>query len=207
MGQRKNPSPRQESNPRPPKHRAGGLSTELREPLENKVICGRRSAYCQGLHCRSHRGDVTKTGNRQRGNGTLGALSLFDQISRFEISGIPCDEWNSIFRFVGLTRPRSSGFKFRAKIRNQTGAVLPLFTCFGLLDRLRWSWNKRCIRWGWQYNFYHNNLQGIRDYIKGMIPLYFPDEFKSRFRMTSELFTRAVLLTFHVAHMYFRTTH
>ena len=38
------------------------------------------------------------------------------------------------------------------------------------------------------------------------VSLYFPDEFKSHFRMTSELFTRAVTLTFHVA-LYFCTTH
>ena len=44
----------------------------------------------------------------------------FDQIFRFEIPGIPCDEWNSIFCFVGLTRPRSSGSKFSAKISDQT---------------------------------------------------------------------------------------
>ena len=44
----------------------------------------------------------------------------FDQIFRFEIPGIPCDEWNSIFRFVGLPNPRSSGSKFRAKIQDQT---------------------------------------------------------------------------------------
>ena len=44
----------------------------------------------------------------------------FDQIFRFEIPGIPCDEWNSIFRFVGLTNPRSSGSKFRTKLRHQT---------------------------------------------------------------------------------------
>ena len=55
--------------------------------------------------------------------------------------------------------------------------------------------------------FYRRNLKGLRNYIKGMIPLYFPDEFKSHFRLTSELFTRAVRLTFHVAHMYLRTTH
>ena len=30
------------------------------------------------------------------------------------------------------------------------------------------------------------------------VPLYFPDEFKSHFRMTSKLFIRAVMLTFHV---------
>ena len=36
--QRQNPSPRQESNPWPPEHRAGALSTELRELKEGKVI-------------------------------------------------------------------------------------------------------------------------------------------------------------------------
>ena len=30
-------SPRQESNPWPPEHQAGALSTELRELMENKV--------------------------------------------------------------------------------------------------------------------------------------------------------------------------
>ena len=38
------------------------------------------------------------------------------------------------------------------------------------------------------------------------VPLYFPDEFKSHFRIASESFTRVVVLTFHVA-LYFRTTH
>ena len=64
--------------------------------------------------------------------GSLGRFP-FDQIFWFEIPGIPCDEchWlvqrtgkccsgNSIFRCVGLTNPRSSGSKFRAKIRDQT---------------------------------------------------------------------------------------
>ena len=51
MGQRKNPSPRQESNPWPPEHQVGVLSTELRELVEIKVIfteftCDRRPAYC-----------------------------------------------------------------------------------------------------------------------------------------------------------------
>ena len=34
----KNLSPQQEMNPWPPEHRAGALSTELRELLESKVI-------------------------------------------------------------------------------------------------------------------------------------------------------------------------
>jgi len=38
VGQRKILSPRQESNPWPPEHRAGALSTDLRELMESKVI-------------------------------------------------------------------------------------------------------------------------------------------------------------------------
>ena len=38
VGQRKILSPRQETNPWPPEHRAGALSTELRELMESKVI-------------------------------------------------------------------------------------------------------------------------------------------------------------------------
>ena len=37
------------------------------------------------------------------------------------------------------------------------------------------------------------------------ICLYFPDEFKSHFRMASELFIGAIMLPFHVAHMCFGT--
>ena len=38
VGQRKILNPRQESNPWPPEHRAGALSTELRGLVESKVI-------------------------------------------------------------------------------------------------------------------------------------------------------------------------
>jgi len=41
----------------------------------------------------------------------------FDQKFRFEISGIPYDEWNGIFRFVEPTRPKPSRSEFRAKIQ------------------------------------------------------------------------------------------
>ena len=56
----------------------------------------------------------------------------FDQKFRFEIPGIPCDEWNSIFRLVGQHVP-----KFRAKIRNKQrgnkyGRLCASFTCFGV---------------------------------------------------------------------------
>ena len=51
VGQRKNLSPRQKSNSWPPEHRAGALSTELRELMESEVIfteflCDMRPAYC-----------------------------------------------------------------------------------------------------------------------------------------------------------------
>ena len=48
------------------------------------------------------------------------------------------------------------------------------------------------------------NLFKENDKTFEFIPFYFPDEFKRLFRMTSE---RAVMLTFHVAHRYFRSTH
>ena len=35
-------------------------------------------------------------------------------------------------------------------------------------------------------DFYRKNLKRVRDYIHGTIPIDLPDEFKSRFRMTSE---------------------
>ena len=38
MGQRKILSPQQESNPWPPEHQAGTLSTELQELMESEVI-------------------------------------------------------------------------------------------------------------------------------------------------------------------------
>ena len=96
---------------------------------------------------------------------------------------------SQVIRFqVSCENTKSNGGLFNLCLLN---------TCFGIARR-RWSWNKRCITRGWQYNFYRKNLKGLCDYIKGMIPLYFPDEFKSHFRMTSELITRAVMLTFHV---------
>ena len=62
----------------------------------------------------------------------------FDQIFRLEIPGILCEEWNSIFRFVGLTNPRSSGSKFRAKIRDQTeGSFAFVYLLWGCSTTLK----------------------------------------------------------------------
>ena len=94
----------------------------------------------------------------------------FNQIFRFEIPGIPFDGWNRIFRFVGLTRFMSMviNCKFQVSRENTKSNGGLFYLCllsFWLLDRRRWSWNKRCIRWGWQYNFYRKNLKGVCDYI------------------------------------------
>ena len=51
----------------------------------------------------------------------------FDQIFRFEIPGIPCDKWNSMFWFVGLTNPRSSN----------GGLIYLCLLALGLLDDLK----------------------------------------------------------------------
>ena len=57
----------------------------------------------------------------------------FDQIFRFEIPSIFCDEWKRVFQLVGIIRPRPSVFKFRTKIRNQTEVSLPFQPIFDLL--------------------------------------------------------------------------
>ena len=57
----------------------------------------------------------------------------FDQIFRFEIPGIPCDEWNSIFRFLGLNSSQLNGHQVSSlagKYKIQRRTLLPLFTCF-----------------------------------------------------------------------------
>ena len=63
----------------------------------------------------------------------------FDQIFRFEIPGVLLDEWNSIFRFVELTNPRSSGSscKFRAKIRAQAEGSLTFVYFWGCSTTLK----------------------------------------------------------------------
>ena len=49
-----------------------------------------------------------------------------------------CDEWNSIFRFVGLPNPRSSVSKFRARIQDQTdGSFTFIFLLWGCSTTLK----------------------------------------------------------------------
>ena len=132
----------------------------------------------------------------------------FDQKFWFEISGIPCDEWNGISWLVDPTRPRPSRSKFRAKIQTvKQGKILYWGTlCFfaGVVRRL-WSWIGRNIKHRRRFNFFsvasfylQRNLNRVYDYFESTIPLRFPDEFKSLFRMTREtceLFTHEVMPT------------
>ena len=68
--------------------------------------------------------------------GALGRFP-FDQIFRFEILGIPCDEWNSIFRCVGLTKWQSQVIRFqvsRENTRSNAGLFYLCLLTLGLLD-------------------------------------------------------------------------
>ena len=121
-----------------------------------------RPQYYASVICFGSRGPGRKVWPRQKSEkwDNLGRFP-FDQIFRFEIPGIPCDEWNSILRFVGLTNPS------RAKIRDQTeDSFTFVYLIWGCSTTLKLNY-KRCIRWGWQYHFYRKNLKGVRDYIYG----------------------------------------
>ena len=135
----------------------------------------------------------------QRGSWERGELGRFpfDQIFQFEIPGIPYGEWNSIFRLIGLTHLRSSGSKFRVRenMKSKGGLFYHCLLALGLLD---------------DPHVEINDLLGEGDNIRSSrltfaLPLYFPGEFKSHFRtrLSSELFTRVVMLTFsYSSHVY-----
>ena len=67
VGQRINLSIRQESNPWPPEHRAGALSTELLELMESKVI--RLSSYNRGALRTARISTVEATVNSNKCHG------------------------------------------------------------------------------------------------------------------------------------------
>ena len=81
---------------------------------------------------------------------------------------------SQVIRFqVSRENTRSNGLLFYLSL-----------LALGLLNDSEGEKNDVC-RWGWQYHFYCKEST-----ITFTVPLYFPDEFKSHFRMTSELFTR-----------------
>ena len=126
------------------------------------------------------------------------------EISTHAIADLGRFPFDQIFRFVRLTIPRPSGSKFRAKMRVQTEDSYLCLLALGLLN---------------DSEVKIDDVLGEGDNIPFIVrikklsattftvPLYFPDEFKSHFRLKSGLFTRAVMIRFHVAHMYFGTTH
>ena len=87
--------------------------------------------------------------------------------------------------------------------RSNEGLFYLCFLAFGLLDDSEVEIND-VLGEGDNITFIVRIQKGSAT--KFTVPLYFPEEFKSHFRMTSKLFTRAVMLAFHVA-LYFRTTH
>ena len=96
------------------------------------------------------------------------------------------------------SRPSPSRTNFRAKIRNKQGNQkmadsLSILLALELLDDYEVEISEVLFSVGSSYM--RRNLNRVRDYFEGTIPLYFPDEFKGHFRMTREtceLFTSAV---------------
>ena len=86
----------------------------------------------------------------------------FDKIFRFEIPGIPCDEWNSIFRFLELTRSRSMVIKFQVSRENtkSNGGLFYLSGCS--IDDAEVKINHVLCE-GDIINFYRKNLKGVSD--------------------------------------------
>ena len=59
----------------------------------------------------------------------------FDQIFRFKIPGILCDEWNSIFQFVGLNQSQIIRFQVsRENTRPNGGLFYLCLLALGLFD-------------------------------------------------------------------------
>ena len=87
-------------------------------------------------------------------------------IFRFEIPGIPATNGTVFSGSLDSTRLSSMVIRFQVWRENTKSKGGLFYLCLlRLLHRRRWSWNKRCIRWGWQYNIYRKNLKRVCDYI------------------------------------------
>ena len=67
-----------------------------------------------------------------------GVLSIRPNIPVLKIPGIPCDKWNSIFRFLGLTHPSSMVIRFqvcRENTKSNGGLFYLCLLAFKLLDQ------------------------------------------------------------------------
>ena len=107
------------------------------------------------------------------------------------------------------SRPSPSRTNFRANIPNKQGNqkmadFLSILLALELLDDYEVEISEvldednDITLFSVGSSYMRRNLNRVRDYFEGTIPLYFPDEFKGHFRMTREtceLFTRAVMPT------------
>ena len=107
------------------------------------------------------------------------------------------------------SRPSPSRTNFRAKIPNKQGNQkmadsLSILLALELLDDYEVEISKVLNEddditvFSVGSSYMRRNLNRVRDYFEGTIPLYFPGEVKGHFRMTREtceLFTRAVMPT------------
>ena len=86
----------------------------------------------------------------------------------------------------------------RENTRSNGGLFYLCLLALGLFDDSEVEINASCIRWGREYHFYRKNLKGVRDYIYGTFLFSWRVQGSLSNWMTSKLFTRAVMLTFHV---------
>ena len=90
----------------------------------------------------------------------------FDQIFRFEILGIPCDEWNSNFPVRSINHSQAIGFQVsRENTRSDRGLFYLCLLALALLNDSEVKIND--VLGEGDYTFYRNNLKGVRDYIYG----------------------------------------
>ena len=96
------------------------------------------------------------------------------------------------------SRPSPSRTNFRAKIRNKQGNQkmadsLSILLALELLDDYEVEISEvldeddDITLFSVGSSYMRRNLNRVRDYFEGTIPLYFPDEFKGHFRMTRNL--------------------
>ena len=96
----------------------------------------------------------------------------FDQIFRFEIPGIPCDEWNSNFPVPQINQSQAIGFQVSRESTRSNGGLFHLcLLALGLLNDSEVKIN--------------DELGEGDNTTTFTVPLYFPDEFKSHFDLKS----------------------
>ena len=101
--------------------------------LTKKATVVRSLDFLPPLHLRPSSAKLLSGSARKKHPGRF----PFDQKFRFEIPGIPCGEWNSIFRLV-VPGHHVLGFARKYKINQSktNGGLVASFSCFGVVRRL-----------------------------------------------------------------------